>query len=89
MFVGTLVLMVVLLFATYRNMEAYRRSVTTVQEYNSTAQELERLFSLITDQETGIRGYLLTQDSLFLNRYLLAKVQLKEQLLSEHAFGMR
>lgn len=89
MFIGTLVLMVVLLFATYRNMDSYRRSVIKVQEYNATAQELERFFQLIRDQETGIRGYLLTQDSLFLKPYLSAKDELKEALLADGTFGPR
>ncbi|MBP6312140.1 MAG: CHASE3 domain-containing protein [Flavobacteriales bacterium] len=89
MFIGTLVLMVVLLFATYRNMDSYRRSVIKVQEYNATAQELERFFQMIRDQETGIRGYLLTQDSLFLKPYLSAKDELKEELLADGTFGPR
>ncbi|MEO8589588.1 MAG: ATP-binding protein [Flavobacteriales bacterium] len=69
LYVGTLVLLVILLYATYANVRRYNDSVTSIRRYNYALIELTDIFSDLQDQETSARGYLLTREPSFLEPY--------------------
>jgi signal transduction histidine kinase len=63
-------------FITYRNTQEKEQTMRTViRRYKSIASSIE-LLSLLTDMETGQRGYIITGDSDFLEPYDLAKGKL-------------
>ncbi|KIA83642.1 histidine kinase [Kaistella solincola] len=51
-----------------------------VRESNDTIKNLDRVFSLVKDAETGQRGYLLTGDEAFLTPYDNAKVKIAQAI---------
>jgi signal transduction histidine kinase len=69
LYVGTLALLGVLLYATYSNMRQHNDAARSIRLYNYGMLELSDLLSDLQDQETGARGYLLTQDTTFLAPY--------------------
>jgi len=69
LYLGTLLLLGFLLFAAYSNMRRYNDAVRSIRHYNYALLELTELLSDLQDQETGTRGYLLTNDTLFLEPY--------------------
>lgn len=75
---GSVVLLLVLLFVTYRNMSDYVSSVAMVRDRNMALIELEGQLSSLRDAELGVRGYLLTGDSAFLDPYTLAQRRFRD-----------
>jgi len=73
LYVGTLALLGILLYATYSNMQRYNDAVRSLRRYNYGMLELTELLSNLQDQETGARGYLLTNDTSFLAPYHLGR----------------
>lgn len=70
LYVGTLIVLGLLLYATYGNMKRYDEAVRSVRRYNYAILELTELLSDLQDQESRARGFLLTSDSiLFLEPY--------------------
>ncbi|MBC8111866.1 MAG: CHASE3 domain-containing protein [Verrucomicrobia bacterium] len=68
-FILSLSLLLILSLLSYRGMQQY---ITYANEVNHTHQvinNIEAIMSLMKDAETGQRGYLLTQDSIFLEPY--------------------
>lgn len=78
LYVGSVLLLLVFLFVTYRNMSAYVNSVAMVRERNMALIELEGQLSSLRDAELGVRGYLLTGDSLFLEPYVMAQRRFRD-----------
>jgi|GEM_PF-4389618 len=76
LYIGTMVVMLILLYATYRNIRQYARTVKEVRSHNLAILELEGFLSSLRDAETGVRGYQLTNDSTFLEPYRLANRRL-------------
>jgi signal transduction histidine kinase len=66
LFMGVMALMLMLAYVTYSNMQAYVTSVKKVSFLNSLMIELDDVMANMHDEETGIRGYLLSGDSTFL-----------------------
>ncbi|MGV3638442.1 MAG: ATP-binding protein [Flavobacteriales bacterium] len=78
LYIGTVVVMLILLYATYQNIRQYARTVDQVRAYNLTLLELEGLLSSLRDAETGVRGYQLTNDTTFLEPYRWANRRLND-----------
>ncbi|MBX2972106.1 MAG: CHASE3 domain-containing protein [Flavobacteriales bacterium] len=72
LYICMVVVMLVLLYATYQNFRRYARTVQEVAVHNMALLELEGMLSSLRDAETGVRGYLLTNDTAFLAPYRLA-----------------
>lgn len=66
LYIGTLVVMLILLYATWKNMRAYQDSAEAIRRYNFTIIELEQILGSVQDQETGARGFMLTNDPAYL-----------------------
>ena len=75
---GSVVLLLLLLFVTYRNMNDYVSSVSQVRERNMALIELEGQLSSLRDAELGVRGYLLTGDSSYLEPYTIAQRRFRD-----------
>lgn|GEM_PF-409884 len=69
LYAGTLALLLILLYATYSNMQRHTEAVAEVRKYNLALIELNVLLSSLQDQETATRGYLLTNDGAYLEPY--------------------
>lgn len=67
LYLGTLVLLALLLYATWKNLAAYQHAAQEVRRQNNIIIELEGAFSALQDQEIGARGFLLTNDAIFLD----------------------
>lgn len=76
LYIGTMVIMLILLYATYTNIRQYARTVDEVRSHNLALLELEGMLSSLRDAETGVRGYQLTNDTTFLEPYRLANRRL-------------
>ncbi len=72
LFVGTMVLMLGLTYLTHLSMRDHAHVTRELRFLNTLALELEDVRVRLVDQETGARGYLLTDDSTYLHPYLLA-----------------
>lgn len=72
LFVGTMMLMLGLTYLTHLSMRDHARLTVELRFLNTLALELEDVRSRLVDQETGARGFLLTNDSTYLQPYLLA-----------------
>lgn len=80
LYTGTVVVMLVLLYATYMNINRYKESVAKVRMHNQALFDLESMLSSLRDAETGVRGYQLTNDTAFLEPYKLASRRFKDHL---------
>ena len=74
LFFGMVVLMLVLLFATYRNISGFQNSVNVIRDKTTKKIALDGVMSAVRDQETGVRGYMITSDGAFLDPYKASKV---------------
>ena len=74
LFFAMVVLMLVLLFATYKNISGFQDSVTVIRDRTAKKIALDGVMSAVRDQETGVRGYLITSDVSFLDPYRASKV---------------
>ncbi|MBL7950270.1 MAG: CHASE3 domain-containing protein [Flavobacteriales bacterium] len=80
LYIGSVVVMLLLLYATYTNIKQYGESVRKVRAHNQALIELEGSLSSLRDAETGVRGYQLTNDTTFLQPYEQANRRLKDHL---------
>ncbi|MCW5899583.1 MAG: CHASE3 domain-containing protein [Flavobacteriales bacterium] len=89
LYVGTMMLMLMLTYITYSNMERYVRTTKEVRFTNLLLIEIEAVMVTLGDQETGARGFLLSGDSTFLEPYHAALVRRPalEDSLRKHAEG--
>lgn len=69
LYFGTLALLLILLYATFTNLRRYTGSVIEIRRYNFAKIELNGLLSSLQDQETSVRGYLLTSDTAYLQPF--------------------
>lgn len=72
LYAGTIILLLILAYITYANMERYVNTSREVRDYNYMLLECEQLMTTLNEQETGARGFLLSNDSSFLEPYELA-----------------
>ncbi|MBK9286750.1 MAG: CHASE3 domain-containing protein [Flavobacteriales bacterium] len=75
LYFGTLALLLILLYATFTNLQRYTDSVRGIRRYNFAQIELNGLLSSLQDQEASVRGYLLTNDTAYLQPFHVAKVR--------------
>jgi signal transduction histidine kinase len=80
LYVGTLALLGILLYATYANMERSDAAARAIRTYDHGMLELSQLLSDLQDQENGVREYLLTNDTSFLKPLALHGRTTKNQL---------
>lgn len=78
LYIGTVAVMLILLYATYRNIRQYAETVDVVRTHNLALLELEGMLSSLRDAETGVRGYQLTNDTAFLEPYRMANRRLRD-----------
>lgn len=69
LYMGTLLLLLILLYATWKNIGGYQRTTEAIRRHNFSIIELEGILSSLQDQETGARGFLLTGDSGYLEPF--------------------
>ncbi|SFH79623.1 response regulator [Halpernia frigidisoli] len=72
----SLVLLLISSIASYNSIKNLIGISTMVKSSNKIIKDLDNVFSLIKDAETGQRGYLLTNDTRFLEPYRNAKDKL-------------
>lgn len=72
LYITSVVVLLVLLYATYKNIRKYADTVQEVRLHNMALLELEGMLSSLRDAETGVRGYMLTNDTAFLEPYRMA-----------------
>lgn len=80
LYIGSVIIMLILLYATYSNIRKYKSSVAEARKHNQALLELEGMLSSLRDAETGVRGYQLTNDTIFLEPYKLANRRLKDHI---------
>ena len=67
-------------FASFFSIKNLIESSQMVRKSNTIIKDLDHLFSLVKDAETGQRGYLLTEDIAFLDPYTKAKEKISGAL---------
>lgn len=80
LYLGTLALLGFLLYATYANMEQDSAASRSIRTYDHGMLELSQLLMDLQDQENGIRGYLLTKDTSFLQPIAKHGISTNERL---------
>jgi CHASE3 domain sensor protein/nitrogen-specific signal transduction histidine kinase len=81
LFFISLSVLAILSFVFEERYTAYARYTADVEKTYKTITAISRLESLLKDTETGHRGYLLTQDSSFLQPLLNADEEIKKVML--------
>ncbi|MGZ5285003.1 MAG: CHASE3 domain-containing protein, partial [Kaistella sp.] len=76
----SLVLLFISSLASYISIRSLIESSSMVRDSNQTIKDLDRIFSLVKDAETGQRGYLLTRDDRFLQPYTNAKDKIADAM---------
>ncbi len=76
----SLVLLLLTAVASYISIHNLIKGSEMLKESNRTIRNLNNTLSLIKDAETGQRGYLLTNDTRFLDPYNMAKNKIEAQL---------
>ena len=79
LFAGIMIILLVVSFIAYRNLENYMREVLLIRRSNEIIKQTQLLLSTLKDAETGQRGYQLTGDTLYLKPYYSAVLQLPGQ----------
>jgi signal transduction histidine kinase/CHASE3 domain sensor protein len=77
-FVAAVFLLVFISSITYRHTIALNDSSRRVMHTYKVQMELEQLFSVLKDAETGQRGFIITQDTVFLRPYVDANEKIKK-----------
>ena len=77
LYFGTIVLMLVLLYASYTNMRRYDAAVNQVKRYNSALLEIENVLIDLQNMETSVRGFLLANDSAYLEPYTTSLISVR------------
>ena len=67
--VSSVLVMLVLLVFSYRNLVGYVRQNGQIRHSHEVIRELEQVLSIVKDAETGARGYLLSNNDTFLLPY--------------------
>lgn len=80
LYAGTLVLLSIVLFATYRNFVSYSDTNDELRTVNGTLHELEAIGSALKDAETGCRGYILTHDTAYMRPFSIAQPRVERSL---------
>ncbi len=73
---GSVLLMLLLLALAYDGLSRYKAESEAVRRSSLIIKRTEALFSVVKDAETGCRGYLLTNDTSYLEPYLQARQDL-------------
>ena len=87
----TLVVLFLVGMAAFRNLEQAQEYIRLVNHTNMVLLQAEESFSLLKDAETGVRGYLLTHDSRFLepfytsNKFLRPSIQKLDSLTTHNS----
>lgn len=68
-FAGTVVLVLFLLYATFNNIQQYREGVEEARRLNRLKISVDGIMSSLRDAESGLRGFLLTHDEVYLEPY--------------------
>ena len=76
----SMILLLISSFASYFSIKNLIDSSQMVRNSNRVIKDLDHVFSLIKDAETGQRGYLLTGDQVFLMPYTRAKEEITVSL---------
>ncbi len=76
----SLLLLLVSSAASFISIRNLIDSSAMVRDTNKNIRDLETIFSLVKDAETGQRGYLLSGDSRFLEPYTRAKGRIDEAI---------
>jgi CHASE3 domain sensor protein len=79
-FILSLGLVLILSLLSYQGTQQYITYTSAVNRSHQVINTIETVVSLVKDAETGQRGYLLTQDSLFLEPYHTAMAQIQPAL---------
>lgn len=72
-YAGALVLLLVMLYATYRTFLRFSEASERAREANVVLHEVEALGSGLKDAQTGVRSYILTHDTAFLSPFNAAQ----------------
>ena len=80
MFIASVVLLVSNAVIGYRNTQSLETTSQWIAHSLTAMERLVQLQSLLTDAETGQRGYLLTGDETYLEPYLTAKPKISEEI---------
>lgn len=72
-FLGALLILIIISAITYRHTIALSKSTEAVLHSHQVHLQLEKLLSLMKDAETGRRGYIITENPVFLEPYNNAK----------------
>ncbi len=72
--------LMVLLLTSYRNLVGYVQQNEEIRRSHEVIGELEEVLALMTDAETGQRGFLLSNDTAFLQPYIRATGSLAQHL---------
>ncbi len=78
-----IIIVVVLLassLTSYQNLNNYTEKVEQIRHANRTIRTTQLVMSTITDAETAVRGYRLTDDSAYLEPYFRAITELPSQI---------
>lgn len=73
LYAGALVLLLLMLFATYRTFQRYSDASERVRQANVVLHEVEALSSGLKDAQTGVRSYILTHDTAYLKPFNAAQ----------------
>ncbi|MGZ5193341.1 MAG: CHASE3 domain-containing protein, partial [Kaistella sp.] len=76
----SLILLFISSLASYISIRNLIESSSMVRDSNQTIKDLDRIFALVKDAETGQRGYLLTKDDRFLEPYTNAKDKIADAM---------
>lgn len=77
---GTVVLLLVLLFVTYRTLVRYQEGEVSTRRYIELRSALNEVMLDVVDQETSARGFLLTKGEPFLSPLMHASVRIADDL---------
>lgn len=80
LFVGIVIVLLIVSFVMYRNLENYIQEVESVRHSNNIIQTTRMVLSYMKDTETGSRGYELTGDTVYLEPYDMAVKALPVEL---------
>ncbi len=81
-FIISLLLIIIISALSYKHINSLSQSVGLVVHAHKIQIELEQLISYLKDAETGQRGYLLTNDSVFLEPFSNARAKVNESFYS-------
>ena len=80
LFIFIVVVILGISLITHRNLTGYTKEVVAIRHSNLIIRVAQSVLSIVKDAETGQRGFLITQDSVFLQPYHSALSELPGQL---------